>query len=390
MHTPTTGHGSSSAQRRLGFIVAVLAAIGGALALTRPFLPIGGTWAWRIESPVDLERASVNAELVSVDERGAQLIPQPNRPISLITPPLALPANAESTVFVEAAYTGAGDGRRRCIVRLLWQAEAQSAYRYVETSARLSADTTRIAFSLPDSPEKIHRLGVQFPEVDGPIFIRSVAIPSLSFTERISLFAGQAGEREPFRAHSMNFLRGPVMLGHGLNYYLIALIALAGGGYVAVRLRLSQRVDARVMIGIFLLAWLLSDGQATANLDRNIALDVRDFAGKSREGQIAFSEGEDIAWAWQRLVAECPEGGTYAVVSDDPFRPAHRLAYLLAPLRTRVEDYASADFIVVIASSGARFDELGGVFSLREGPEAKATLIDRASDQLYLLRRESR
>ena len=367
----------------------MLAAIGGAAALARPFLTIGGTWAWQIESQVDLERASVNAELVSVDERGAQLIPQPNRPISLITPPLALAANSQIAASIETVVAASIAGRRQVIVPRLGQTEAQSAYRYAESSARLTSEPTEIVFSLPESPETIHRLGVQFPGIDGPIFIRSLAIPRLSVSERVSVLTRQAGVREPFRAHSMNFLRGPVMLGHGLNYYLVALIALIAGGYAGVRLGRSRHVDVRVLIGTFLFAWLIADGQSTANLDRNIILDIRDFAGKSREDQIALSEGEDIAWAWQRLVAECPEGETYAVISDDPFRAAHRLRYLLAPLRTRIEDYSRADFIVVIASSGARLDEQGGVFSLGEGPTAKVTLLDRASDQLYLLRRES-
>ena len=273
---------------------------------------------------------------------------------------------------------------------LLWQTEAKESYHYRESTVRLSGTPTRLAFNLPDEPQKIHRLGVQFPDVDGPILIRSFEMPSLSLTDRLRLFAQQAGEREPLRTHSLNFLRGPSMLGHGLNYYLLALAAIAVGAYVAIRLGRLKQVDPRVLVGIALAAWIIADGQATANLDRNIVLDVRDFAGKSREQQIGQSEGADIAWAYQALLATCPEGETYSVISDDPFTPSRRLAYLLAPVRTQIEDGSKASFLVVMSASDADFAKSVGVLRSGRLPEIRAVLVAEESDQLYLLRRETR
>ncbi|GMU32669.1 MAG: hypothetical protein AMXMBFR20_05410 [Planctomycetia bacterium] len=372
-------------------IAAVVLATAGAAALAMPFLPLGSTWSWVINSKSDLDGAGVNANLLSVDARGALLTQQPGRAISLITAPLSLPSDAERTLVVEVACPKlALDMRSSNSVLLLWQTEAKESYSYKESYFALTGAPTRLVFNLPEEPQKIHRLGVQFPDVDGPVLIRSFEIPSLSITDRLAVFARQAGEREPLRGHSINFLRGPSMLGHGVNYYLVALAAMAVGTYVAIRLGRWRRVDPRVLVGIALATWIIADGQATANLDRNIVLGVKDFAGKPREQQIALSEGDDIAWAYQAIVEACPEGATYAVLSDDPFTPGHRLAYLLAPLRTRIEDYASADFALVIGASGASYDENQGTLQYAGGPETPAVLSAKNSDQLYLLRREAR
>jgi hypothetical protein len=372
-------------------IAAALLAMAGAAALARPFLPGGSTWSWVIHSKSDLDGAGVNARLLSADANGVLLSQQPGRAISLITAPLTLPSDSERTLIVEVACPQiAMSMRSSTSVLLLWQTEAKESYSYKESIARLSGAPTRLVFNLPEEPQKIHRFGVQFPEVDGPILIRSFEIPSLSITDRLAAFARQAGEREPLRAHSINFIRGPSMLGHGLNYYLIALAATAVGAYVALQQGRFRRVDPRVLVGIALAAWIIADGQATANLDRNIVLDVRDFAGKSREQQIAQSEGADIAWAYQALLEACPEGGTYSVLSDDPFTPTHRLAYLLAPMRTQVEDGSKASFLVVMSASDADFAKSVGVFRSGRWPEIRAVLVAEESDQLYLLRRESR
>lgn len=372
-------------------IVAALLASVGAIALARPFLPIGSTWSWVIRSSADLEGASVNASLLTVDAGGVLLARQPGRAISLIAAPLDLPSDAERSLVVEVSCPQFGTSKRKTSsVLLLWQTEAQESYRYKESNAMLSGAPSRIEFSLPEEPQRIYRLGVQFPDMDGPIQVQSFEIPSMSLTERLRLFARQAGEREPLRAHSLNFLRGPSMLGHGMNYYLSASVALVVGVYVAIRLGGSKRVDPRVVVGIALAAWLISDGQTTASLDRNIVLEVKDFAGNSREQQIALSEGDDIAWAHQAIVAACPEGGTYSVLSDDPFTPGHRLAYLLAPTRTLIDDCAAAVCVVVMGSSTARFEEGAGTLQIGEGRSIRAALVAKASDHLYLLRRETR
>lgn len=372
-------------------IAAVLLALAGVAALARPFLPVGSTWSWVIRSEAELEGAGVNANLLSADDSGALLAKQPGRSISLITAPLNLPNDAERTFVVEVACPKLTlDKCRSNSVLLLWQTEAKESYSYKESYFALSGAPTRLVFNLPEEPQKIHRLGVQFPDVVGPILIRSFEIPSLSITDRLAVFARQAGEREPLRAHSINFLRGPSMLGHGLNYYLIALAATAIGAYLAIRLGRSRRVDPRVLVGIALATWIIADGQATANLDRNIVLGVKDFAGKPREQQIALSEGDDIAWAYQAIVEACPEGATYAVLSDDPFRPSHRLAYLLAPARTQIEDASKADFLVIMSASDAKFAESIGVLRSGRWPEMQVVPVARDSDQLYLLRREAR
>ncbi len=394
----SSGSGRSTGAFRPWAAVASLAwAVCGAVALVVPFVETGSGWQWRPRSEADLVGATVNAEALSVDDRGVMLSPQGERAISIITTPLTLAAGTSRVVVVElATVSGAAQSdapardaaaSERCVVRLLWQTEPVEGFKFLETEVVLASGPVRAMFSLTEAPERIHRLGVQ---VLGrrPIFFRGIELTNLSTTARVKAFAGQAIEREPLRNHSINFIRGPVLLGHGLNYYLCALIAVAVGGYLLRCVAARRRIDWRVPIGVTLAAWLLGDIQATANLIRNVRDEVRDFGDLPRDEQIALSEGPDIAWACEQLVEHCPEGETYAVVSDDPFTPAHRLDYLLAPQRTRVElTFDEPEFIVVIGSSELRYDDVHGIFQFKSGPPTPATLVAKKSDTVYLLRR---
>lgn len=374
-------------------VVAAVVALAGALGLVVPFLPIGHEWRWMLTAPADLDGASVNAQIVSIDARGLQIVPQGQRPISVITPPLSLPSSAPNTLAVEVSSTQVtAEIRPPTPVRLLWQTQAAEAYRFIESQVVLSGTASRVLFSLPDSPEKIHRLGIQFSAWQEPLVITKFELPRLSLTQKLGAFAEEASRREPLANHSINFVRGPVALGHGFNYWLVSILLAALGWYAWSRLRGGKTISWRVPAGIAIAVWLLGDLQATANLHRSVFLEVKQFSGRSSLEQIELAEGSDIAWAYEQILEHCPIGGTYAVISDDPFTPAHRLDYRLAPFRIRKSILDAPHLVLVIQSSASSFDPPSGrlSLSLENGPSMvlSGEVIASMGDRLYLFKRE--
>lgn len=374
------------------WILSLAALVSGGIALIIPFIPGGQSWSWQIRSAADLEGADVNAVLVSVGASGARLTPQPGRAISLITPPLQLSRNVERTLRIDVSclqVTTEVVGPSR--VRLLWQTEPGEAYEFQESRVRLSGGPVAIEFSIPESPDRLHRLGVQFPDAQGPIDIRSLTIPVLSIPERARLFARQLSEREPLMNHALNFLRGPNMLGRTLNLWLVALGLTVGGAVALARIRSGRPVTFRSMAAVGLLVWLLGDGQAAANLDRNLILETKRFYGRSALEKIELAEGPEIAWAWQQLVEHCPEGESYAVISDDPFTPGHRLDYYLAPNRVQCAASDAPPVIVVIRSASVRIDAERSslVVPLHSGGavEWPGSVVAARDDSVFLFKR---
>lgn len=373
-------------------LLSLVAMLSGAGALIVPFTEEGVTWQWRLHSETDLAGATINAALVSIDDRGAVLLPQGERAISLITPGLTLEAQTARQMVIELGVPEAAElPKSPALVRLLWQTAPAEGFKFAESEVRLSREPTHAVFSLPESPELVHRLGVQVAGWQGPVVIRGMELANLPAASRASVFMKQLREREPIRSHSLNFVRGPVMLGRGMNYYLVALVALAAGGYGLGCAARRNAIDWRVPAGIAIGGWLLGDVQATTNLVRNVREEVRLFGGRPHDEQIALSEGSDIAWAYKRLRVYCPEGGTFAVASDDPFSPAHRLDYLLAPLRRRVDLISGEpEFVVVIGSSDLRPDLEQGTCNWPDGTTRSVSLIERKSEAVYLLKLENR
>ena len=104
--------------------VTAAAALGGLAALAWPFVCPTSSWHWDLRDAAELAGARVNADLLAIDGRGALLSPQGTRPISIITPPLALPDDCGHIVSVRASLPGVpGDSPRQARVILLWQTE---------------------------------------------------------------------------------------------------------------------------------------------------------------------------------------------------------------------------------------------------------------------------
>lgn len=361
-----------------------------AVLFVSPFVRAGKPWEWRPRSEQDLFGASVNANLVSVDADGVLLTPQGQRPISLITLPLKLSADANSVLAIRAARPDLPAGETvETTVRLLWQTEALEGYHFEQKTAPMGRQAGLIEFSLPVPAQEVHRIGVQFPGVGDRLLIESFALPRQALADRLTLAWREATGPEPIANHSVNFLRGPRILGRAMNYYLVLAMVTACTAYAAARVVRRRCVPRRGLAAIVFVVWLVADGQATRNLAREASEEAAVLKGKTWPEQIELMNGPEIAWAYQRLLEDTPPGSTFAVVSDDDFVPSRRLAYLLAPQRIWHESTARAEFIVVVQAREAAFNEPSGVFRWKSQPPMKAERIAGMSPDVYLLRRLS-
>ncbi len=174
-----------------------IAGIGGCTLLLMPFLSSSESWQWRLDDRDALAGAKVNANLLSIDSAGIRLARRGTRHISLITSPLELPSGAGRVVSIEAALPDvAATEARRTQVKLLWQTEDVPEFKYETIAVDLSAQPRPIRFSLPRPAPEIHRLGIQFPGISGPVQIRSIGLPALSMGSRIGLALRQAVRRD--------------------------------------------------------------------------------------------------------------------------------------------------------------------------------------------------
>jgi hypothetical protein len=384
--TPTCR--SSPVWRSVSALACLVAAAVSIALLVRPFIHAAPPWQWAPQSEAALAGATVNAELVGVDDAGVMLDRQGRRSISLITPPLKLPAESNRVLVIQAARPEVMESELfATVVTLLWQTEPKEGVYFKSQTVLLNCEPKEIAFSLPAPPEQLYRLGVQFPDVRDMVQITSFALPRLSLGRRLPLAWQELNADEPVASHSINFIRGPQVLGHSFSYYLVSAVIGAAGCYSAFRLVRRRRVSPHVVLCIALLLWVLADGQATHNLARQAGIEEEEFRGKGWLDQIELVNGPEIAWAYSRLLEQSPPGSTFAVVSGDPFTPSHRLAYLLAPQRTLRESYDQADFVLVLRAERAAFEDVSGMFRWGEGPWLAVEKIAELSPEVYLLRK---
>ena len=375
-------------KRILIALTAFLAAAAGVVALIRPFLKPSSVWQWRLSDTSNLKEARVNAEVISIDSDGLLIARRGMRHISVITPPLALPSDVGRVLSMEIAAPDVPAGQIISSEAVfLWQTENVPEFKYFRQNVELQAEAKSLIFDLPRPASQIHRLGIQFPGLPGPIRLRSIGLPSLSLGDRIRLAWTQIKLPERFDNARLNFFHGPRALGYGLNYYLVSLLAAAVGSIVGLSMILARRVHTRLIIALMLAAWFSADVLATMNLARQSAAELADLRGHLWSEQIARVYGRDISWCYGQLLAHSKAGDRFAVAGDDPFGPAHRLAYLLTPLRTREESYTKADFIVVVRGSNTVFDERRGQFRAGDGPWASVERIAVLTPTTFLLQR---
>lgn len=353
-----------------------------------PFLSSSEPWRWSLREASDLAGATVNAGLVSLDANGARLVREGDRPISVITRPLNL-SNKGRFVSVKVALPGNSNQKSvRTKVHLFWQAEPAAGFDFYSRIINLDSRSRTFFFSLPAPALEMHRIGVQFPEITDQVIVESIGIPDPTLAQRFLLAWQEATSPEPIENYSINFRKGPVILGHGFNYYLVSIVAASVGLYVFVRAIRRRPVCYRFVFGIILAIWLVADAQATLNLVRHAKKEFETFRNSTPTQQIAIANySDDIAWAYEQLLQHTEPGTDFVVIGG--FGPVHRLAYLLAPHRTKRDAYEDAEFLVVIRASDVSYDPQGNRFRLADGPWVRVEKVAVKSSFVYLLRRRT-
>lgn len=392
--------GPRTPAHRLSMMAGILLVIAGCLVLFLPLVGSGASWTWNTKTLSNLEGAKINAMPQGTNSDGVRLAPQGTRPVSLISAPLMLGDDVGRIVEVAVSLPDAETPSMQT-VNFLWQVRTLDKagkivepenYQFEPTQAMLGKAVSVVRFSVTVPPEDLHRIGFQFPEAEGIVVIGRIAFPTLTFGERVSLAASQAIEGEPFAAHSINFLRGPSILGNSVNSLLMALVAIGAGIALLVAALRRRRVCAAVLVGLVIGVWAIEDARATLNLNRNATEEVERFAKAEKRVDVWMQAhgSYEIAWAADLLVENADPGLRFCVVSDDTFTVPHRLAYLVAPRLSIADDCKEADFIVVMFSSRARFDPDTQILTMPDDSMIDARPVAQLSDYCYILRRSAK
>lgn len=367
-------------------VVALGLIVVGLYMLLSPLFVSSRAWDWTIDSFSDLQDAKIKAMLKGTSSDGVRLARQGDRPVSLISRQLELPDNTGSIAEVVVSLPDARQATQQRVV-VLWPKPDDELYHFDTTQAMLGPEPTTVRFSLSVAPQAIRRIGFQFPDANGDVLIQRMGFPSLGVGERLGLAIGQAREGEPFQAYSINFLRGPSILGNSVTSYLFGLLLLCVGIAILVAAILRRRPRLAVVIVIVVGVWAIEDARATWNLVHNERKEAKQFEKlDSRVDKWAAAQGYyEVAWAGDLLAENADPGSTFCVVSDDTFAIPHRLAYLVAPRLAKIENCQIADFIVVLFSAGAHFDPDQQILTLPDESTISARPVAQLSDNAYIL-----
>lgn len=363
--------------------------VTGSFLLLSPLSSESDNWRWDLREQKNWEGAKINAQALGLDENGVLFSPLANRPISLLAPPLQLRGDLGGILTISAQCPEAPAKGVRAGVRLLWQTEERPDFHFEEQTVTLGRGPTEIVYGLPVPATELHRVGVQFLGVTQNLRTSGIEIPSPSPALKLDYFAHQLGTTEPILNHSVNFVRGPILLGLSTNFYAVTLFVAAMGCYLTSRFAVRRPVRWPTLALLMLLVWFAADMPATLRFARQVNDDLAKFGELDANGKIAAAHGAEVAWAYEQLAKHAPRGATFAVVSDDTFTPAHRLGYLAAPQRTRRDNPAEADFVFVCYAGGAAFDPTKGVLTMGEQSPLPAAELARLSTDVYLLRNTS-
>lgn len=383
--TNTKSHDEPAAARsKAAVVVWGLVSIIAGCALAAPFLGGAAAWEW---SPAasGLADATINAES-SISDGALRLRPLPGRKMSVIAPPGEWDSGDYIGMTVEMASAA---GPLETDVVLFWQSPGATTYRFTTRRVQLNQSPTAFAFPLGSElywSGKIGRVGVQWPSLSGEVVFRHIALDPLPMSHRPRAAWRQLTAAHPWDNTASNYLIGPVLLGIGLNAWLVALAAFAVGCYATVRSMQARRPCRATMAVVVLGAWLLGDALMTVGMARQAGFDVEHLAGSTDPAALLY--GPDLAACRDMILRGVPAGAKFCVVSDDAYYPLHRIGYQVMPQRVRlpIERLEQADFIAVYHASGARFDAVASALECN-GRRIAAQMVEQLGPSVYLLRR---
>ncbi len=165
-----------------------------------------------------------------------------------------------------------------------------------------------------------------------PVGVESMTLSSVSFGSVLHQIASDWATFFRFRGNSFTF---PFDEERTQTLSLLVATALAGlvaaVVYVQVMRRRKRTVDARVLWGLFLVAWLLLDLRWQVNLGRQLLLTAQQFAGKSIDDKHRAEEDHQIYEVMQQVRAALPPAPVRLLLLSDIPTLRTRGAYFLLP-----------------------------------------------------------
>jgi hypothetical protein len=320
-------------------------------------------------------------------------VPMRDKPI-VMSPPVPMHAGDFSAIEVEAA---AAPGRGPTELIVLWQSPGAYGFRFAREEVIFDRGMQRFRVDLTTNRYwrgRIGQIGIQWAGGDGDVDVRQLGVVRIERSERIGLAWRQLWTRVPLDNTSINYLTGPAILGHGLNFYVGLLAAAAATWYLALRswrmggmaAALSSHPSAKHLVAFALVAWLAVDARATLDLAHQAIDDLRKFRGARHTAALLY--GDDLAACRDMIVDSVPLGAAFIVLSNDPYYPRHRLAYLLTPHRVCLapERLAETEYVLVYDSGDVMYDPSLGLLRMADGDLIRAELVARTSEAIYLLR----
>lgn len=382
--TNSKSHDEPSAARPKAAVVWGLVSIVAGFALVAPFLGGAATWEWT-PAANGLAEATINAES-TLSDGTLRLRPLPGRKMSVIAPPGKWAAGDYVGMTVEMA---SATGPLETDVVLFWQAPGATTYRFATRRVQLNQTPTAFVFPLGSElywSGKIGRVGVQWPSLSGEVVFRRISLDPLPMSHRPRAAWQQLTAAHPWDNTASNYLIGPVLLGIGLNAWLVALAAFAVGCYATVRSMQARRPCRATMAVVVLGVWLLGDGLMTIGMARQAGFDVELLAGSADPAALLY--GPDLAACRDMILRGVPAGAKFCVVSDDAYYPPHRIGYQVMPQRVvlPIERLEQADFIAVYHASGAKFDAAAGALEWN-GRRIAVQMVEQLDPSVCLLRR---
>lgn len=357
----------------------LLLAVGG-VALAVPWVASSPQWDWTIRKADDLAGAEVIADLIHTAEGGFHLQAQGTRAISLISPPLEGLASGRPCVEVTISRVdvvqSAAAAPQAVTVNLFWQFGGGESFRMESAHAVLAGDGSpaRLYFTPPIDASRLHRMGVQVTEA-AQIRIHGIRMIDANFTRRAENLLREFSEPEAFGGESVNFYKGPNLLGRGFNYYLIAIGSVALGFVILRSCKTRRPLAWPTVAACVLVPWIIGDAVFSTQLARRALAESGSLRGLPQEKAIRAVYGDSLGLAaeWIEIL---PIGSRVCVISSDATTASHRLAYLAAPHMIPADRPQDADFIVMLDGNAHLQDERTLVLS-ESGERLPVRIVER-------------
>lgn len=276
-------------------------------------------------------------------------------------------------------------------VALLWQNDYQPGRVF---NRRLEVEAGRIApFSLEHDPNWNGRitglaLGIKGAYAE-PITVRGATAKTMSAREIIGERVGEWFRFEPWNGASINtIIGGADVQDLPMAFTFGVIIGLAGLLYAALsrwRRHWVGTSGALVVGALFVAAWFALDVRWQWNLARQVAVTVRQYAGKSWHERHLAAEDKAVFVFIENVRAKLPPPPARVFMVADEHYYRDRGAYHLYPYNVYFDPWVNSmppansvrtgDFMVVYQRKGVQYDPVAKRLRWEGGPPVAAELL---------------